>query len=70
MIVADTNTIAYLLIVGEHTTQARRVIRKNPEFPGRPDNYTLIESYPNNFSGTKSVSRTSTIEIASDGQVT
>ena len=32
MIVADTNTIAYLLITGEYTSQARRVIKKDPEW--------------------------------------
>jgi predicted nucleic acid-binding protein len=32
VIVADTNTIAYLLIAGEYTTQARRVIKKDPEW--------------------------------------
>jgi predicted nucleic acid-binding protein len=32
VIVVDTNTIAYLLIAGERTPQARRVIRKDPEW--------------------------------------
>jgi predicted nucleic acid-binding protein len=32
MIVADTNLIAYFLIPGEHTTEARRVFLKDPDW--------------------------------------
>jgi predicted nucleic acid-binding protein len=32
VIVADTNTITYLLVGGEHTPQARRVLKKDPEW--------------------------------------
>lgn len=32
MIVADTNTIAYLLIAGEHTQQAKQALRKDPDW--------------------------------------
>lgn len=32
MIVVDTNAIAYLLIAGEHTESAQRVLKKDPEW--------------------------------------
>lgn len=32
MIVADTNTIAYLLIAGERTEQAKQAFRKDPDW--------------------------------------
>ena len=32
MIVVDTNVIAYLLLVGEHTAQAKEALRKDPNW--------------------------------------
>lgn len=32
MIVADTNTIAYLIMAGERTPQAKKVFRKDPQW--------------------------------------
>ena len=43
MIVADTNTIAYLLIAGEYTSQARRVIKKDSVPLITPDSRILSE---------------------------